>query len=176
MKVVRWFIDLLYRADSVCFASRFSRAESVRRLSAASESSFLAAMTKQCAFGTVSTERVRLQRWIPFVGNSWKPIFFGRFEEVDGGTVLVGRFTMSPGVKVFMSIWFGFIGATVVLGILVALGSSLTEWVFLACSVALFSLGAAGVRLGKWLARNDAAWLTAVIEQALESRAARPLA
>jgi len=50
---------------------------------------------------------VSLERAIPFVGNSFKPLFVGKFHRVDGIIMLSGRFTMPWWVKVFMTFWFG---------------------------------------------------------------------
>ena len=59
------------------------------------------------AVGKVSEQRVRLQRVVPMVGNSFKPFFIGRFEIREGVTVLTGRFSLLTIVKVFMTFWLG---------------------------------------------------------------------
>ena len=156
------------------FRSPLSIEESVSRLSAVVEPSMFGSLTRQCAVGTVRADRVSIQRAIPFVGNSWKPFFIGSFRQVSGETVLDGRFTMSPWVKGFMSVWFGFIGVWVVLAMIAMLRSPPVDWLFPMFGVALFCAGVAMVRVGKWFARNDVAWLSQLIQAALDAYAAQP--
>lgn len=174
MNIVQWFFDLVYGGTAISFRSRLTIAESVSRLSAIVEPSLLGSLTRQCAVGTVKDDRVSIQRAIPFVGNSWKPFFIGSFKQVDGQTVLEGSFTMSPWVKGFMSVWFGFIGVWVVLAIVATLRNPSANWLFPLFGIVLFCAGAAMVRAGKWFARNDIAWLSRLIEGALEVHAAQP--
>jgi hypothetical protein len=120
------------------------------------------------AVGKVSEHGVRLQRVIPMVGNSFKPFFVGRFEVRDGVTVLTGRFGLLTIVKVFMTFWLGmaFVFAG---GMLLGKFSSPNPVPpFLAFQPFLMlGFGIALVAVGKWLARNDVAWLSNVIEGAL---------
>ena len=117
------------------------------------------------AVGKVSEGSVRLQRVIPLVGNSFKPFFIGRFEARDGKVVLTGKFTMLLIVKVFMTFWIGvvavFAGA-VLLGSLLPAGGN--TWLLLLQPFVMLGAGLALVAAGKWFARNDAAWLSRVIE------------
>jgi hypothetical protein len=103
------------------------------------------------------------------VNNSFKPFFIGRFESRSDGVVLAGRFTMQWLVKAFMSVWFGAIllGALVAVPALLAHGQPLA-WGLLALP-AFLAAGVAIVWLGQWFARNDVAWLSAIIRAALES-------
>ena len=100
--------NFLYGSTPAEFKSSFSVDESVARLKSASKSSVFQALTSQEAVGRVSGSYVRLQRVIPFVGNSFKPFFFASFHQMDGPVVLSGKFTMHWGVKAFLSVWFGF--------------------------------------------------------------------
>jgi hypothetical protein len=92
------------------FRSAYGLAESVQRLSAATKRSVFSALGETTAVGKVSEKVVRLQRVIPMVGNSFKPLFIGHFEMRGEKTVLIGQFSMLPLVKVFMSFWFGMCG------------------------------------------------------------------
>jgi hypothetical protein len=57
----------------------------VTRLQAATRRSAFGVLGQQAAAGPVGESRVRLQRVIPMVGNSFKPFFLGRFEARDDG-------------------------------------------------------------------------------------------
>lgn len=103
----RSIFGLLYGSTSAEFKSAFGLSESVERLRAATRRSAFGVLAEQAATGPVKESRVRLQRVIPIVGNSFKPVFFGRFEVRDGSVYLTGRFTMFFFVKVFMTIWLG---------------------------------------------------------------------
>ena len=164
----RWLWRLLYESTPAEFRSSFGLAESVERLRAATKRSVFSALGDTAAVGKVSDTVVRLQRVIPMVGNAFKPFFLGRFEIRDGVTVLVGRFSLLTIVKVFMTFWLGM--AFVFAGGMLLGNFSSPNRVppFLAFQpFLLLGFGIALVAVGKWLARNDVAWLSSVIEGAL---------
>ncbi len=102
------------------------------------------------------------------VGTPFKPFFIGHFEVRGDVTVLIGKFTMLPLVKVFMSFWFGMCGlfaGAVLLGGFKPQARNAT--LFLAAAGLMISGGIALVAAGKWFARNDAAWLSELIATAL---------
>jgi hypothetical protein len=102
------------------------------------------------------------------MSNSFKPYFIGRFEVRDGVTVLTGRFTMALFAKIFMSVWFGmmllFAGATLLASIS---SPTLLHSFWMLQPFLMLGFGIALVAVGKWLSRNDTAWLSHVIEGAL---------
>jgi hypothetical protein len=165
----RWFWDLLYGSTPAEFCSAYGLAESVERLRAATKRSVFSAMGETTAVGKVSEESVRLQRVIPMVGNSFKPFFVGRFEVRDGKVVVAGKFTMLLIVKIFMTFWFGAIGVFACTALLGARPGGGINWLFLLQPFVMFGLGVALLAVAKWFARNDAAWLSRVIEAALAS-------
>jgi hypothetical protein len=138
--------------------------ESVERLRSATRRSAFGVLAQQAATGPVSEKRVRLQRVIPMIGNSFKPFFFGRFEQRSDGVYLTGRFTMLGIVKVFMTFW---LVAVLAFGIGAVVATQRMTWQGVLSSLGMFVAGLAGVGLGKWLARNDVAWLSDVIRGAL---------
>jgi hypothetical protein len=166
----RWLWRLLYESTPAEFRSDFGLDESVERLRAATKRSVFSALSETAAVGKVSGESVRLQRAIPMVGNSFKPFFLGRFESREGKVVLAGRFTMLPIVKVVMTVWVGFVALTSV-AFLFGVNSTIRTPAVLA-PFAMIGVWVAMLAFGKWLARNDVAWLSKVIGDALESPAA----
>jgi hypothetical protein len=83
-------------------------------------------------------------------------------------TLLIGKFTMLPLVKVFMSFWFGMCGlfaGAVLWGGFKPQGPNAT--IFLLQPFLMICGGIALVAGGKWFARNDAAWLSELIATAL---------
>jgi hypothetical protein len=158
---------MLFARSQVTFESDFSISESVERLSAATRRPSFAAFLEQTAMGKVDAKRVRLVRVIPYVRNSFKPVFTGAFEESGGGTVLRGSFGMQGVVKVFMSCWFGALAAFALLIAWQAVKDRPDAWKGVLFCAGMGLVGAGLVALGKWLARNDEAWLSAVIRAAL---------
>ena len=165
--MIRRLFDLLYGATPADFESAFGLEESVRRLAAASKRSVFRAFIHQAAVGCVSKDRVSLQRVIPFVGNSFKPFYIGEFREIGGRVVLSGRFTMLWWVKASMTYWFGFCLLWTALAILPLLVRDAHAWWFPFAGLSMFSAGVAFVAFCKWLSRNDVAWLSRVIQDAL---------
>jgi hypothetical protein len=125
-------------------------------------------MAETTGVGKVSEEAVRLQRVIPMVGNSFKPFFFGRFEARGNVTVLVGKFTMLPAVKIFMSFWFGMCGVFAGAALLGKFRPQAPHaTLFLLQPFLMIGAGIAVVGAGKWFARNDVVWLSELIKSAM---------
>ncbi len=83
--------------------------------------------------------------------------------------VLKGRFTIAPFVKVFMSVWFGFFALCIFLGIRPILAGDPSAWWLPVFGIGIFLAAVALVWGCKWLARNDVAWLSEIIQYALSS-------
>ena len=159
---------LLFGANPTNFESAYSLDESVRRLSAATSASAFKVLTSQAAVGRVSRDRVSLQRVIPFVSNSFKPIFVGQFHETAGKVVLAGRFTLHWFTRAFMTFWFGFgMLWTAMATIVLAVAPQPGLWWFPLAGLGVIACGFCIVMLCKWFARNDASWLSKVIQTAL---------
>ena len=169
-----WLFNLLYGSISMEWESAYGLEESVARLRAATKRSVLSALSETAAVGAVTECRVRLQRVIPMVGNSFKPFFIGQFVRRNERVFLVGRFTMFGAVKVFMSVWFVLV---IVFGVAALFAQTATQsnrFVFVLAPFAMAGFGIALLSFGKWLARNDAAWLADVIERSIVSPAGKP--
>jgi hypothetical protein len=169
--MLRWLRDAWTGSAIVEFDSAFGLADSVARLRMATKRSIFSAMAQEAAVGTVTAERVSLQRVIPMVGNSFKPYFVGCFVESDGKVTLRGRFTMHVFTKLFMTMWFGGL-------VLIGLGASVTilrqpdGWIVPLAAFGMLGCGLTLVRSGQWFARRDPAWLSDVIDAALGAPAA----
>jgi hypothetical protein len=103
----RNFAKTLYPNQPVEFRSDYPLDEAMGRLRKVVQPNIFCSLFKQSAVGRVGKDRVRLQRVIPFFGNSFKPIFVGKFDESAEVVFLKGRFTTFTSAKVFMTIWFG---------------------------------------------------------------------
>lgn len=158
---------LLYGSKPIAFTSDLPIDRAVARLRKATAKSPVHSVTRQAAAGTVTECKVSLQRAIPFVGNSFKPFFIGRFETEGGRTVLRGAFTMHWLVKIFMSIWFGFCILWALLALRVAIAGPTQAWFVPLAGLLMLLAGAAFVRLCQWFSRNDEQYLSKVITDAL---------
>lgn len=167
----RWLFNLLYGSVPMEWESAYGLDESVSRLRAATKKSAFSALAEPAAVGTVTESRVKLQRGIPMVGNSFKPYLIGQFVERGERVFLVGRFTMLGVVKVFMSVWFGFLIVFGVVAPFAQTASKSGSFAFLFGPLIMCGLGVGMVWFGKWLARNDAAWLSDVVKRAIGAAA-----
>jgi hypothetical protein len=166
--MLRWLREVWIGSDPVEFESPFSVEESVQRLRASTGRSFLSALTRERATGTVTESHVSLQRTIPMVGNSFKPFFRGRFVKKDGRVFLVGRFAIHWAARAFMTVWFG---GLILIALVVTIAPSAKQKgspfpMFLGV-LGMIALGLGLIRLSQWFARNDASWLAGVIRHAL---------
>lgn len=153
------------------FESAFPLAESVDRLKAATRrwTFSRSALAHESAVGRVSTQRVALQRVIPMFSNSFNPFFIGQFVERDERVFLVGQFRMLWFVRIFFTFWLA-AAAVATLSMAVLSNTSplrrshdlMFGAIMLAAALALFGFG-------RWLSRNDPAWLSQVIQNALSA-------
>jgi hypothetical protein len=171
--VLRTLLGFLYGSVPAEFKSAYGLTESVTRLKAATRRSAFSVMGQQAAAGPVSESRVRLQRVIPMMGNSFKP-FFGRFEVRADAVYLTGRFTMLGLIKTFMTLWLGGVLAIAIAFTVHRINTPGSEWLPALAGFGMFGGGVAVVGFGKWLARNDPPWLSDKIRTALGSPSADP--
>jgi hypothetical protein len=166
--VIRTLVGFIYSSISAEFKSTYGLSESVTRLRAATRRSAFGVFAQQAAVGPVGESCVRLQRVIPMVGNSFKPFFLGRFETRSDGVYLTGRFTMLGLVKAFMTIWLGCALAMGITSAVTIINTHGGDWLLaLGSGLGMFGAGLVLVGFGKWLARNDVAWLSNIIGTAL---------
>ena len=158
-----------FQSQGFEFPSAYGLAESVARLKAATRRSVFSDMAHQAAVGRVSERRVRLQRSVPLVGNSFKPFFVGRFIERAGHVVLVGQFRMLWLVRVFLAVWFGVLTVGTVSWTVLR---EPHQWTAIGACLAMYAAGGALVYGGQWLSRKDAAYLSSVIRSALSGEGA----
>src|SRR5882672_3711769 len=64
--------------------------------------------------GKLRDSSFRLQKR-RYYRNSFAPFFFGRFVASDDGTLIEGEFRMHPFVRIFMIVWFSFLGVSSVI-------------------------------------------------------------
>jgi len=169
--MIRWFVNLIYGSISVEWESAYGLEESVSRLRAATKRSVFSALAEPAAVGTVTESRVKLQRVIPMVRNSFKPFLVGQFVKRGEHVFLVGRFTMLGFVKVFMTVWFGFLFVFGVAAPFAQTASKSVTLAFVFGPITMCGFGVGLVWFGKWLARNDAAWLGDVVKRAIGATA-----
>jgi len=166
----RSFVARLFdNSTPVRYRCALSIDDAVGHLLRGTETSRVRALYKPCMFGQVTRDRVQLQRVIPFVANSWKPVFEGRFSEEVGVAVLDGSIGTSRATRRFMKVSVGFcvlwsVGAF--LSVTVMPGPQLPWWFPLA------GLGMAAVTLALSAAAStasaaDRAWLSQRIGDAL---------
>lgn len=142
--------------------------EAIQRLKPHVKATALQALTSQRLIEKTSEEQVSLERAIPFVHNSFKPVFVGRIKKLGTGSRIEGIFRMNRATQVFMTFWFGFcVFFTLVDFSKVVDGQSS----FPLGGIAMIFLGVLMVRLGRWFARNDQAWISSVVISAIEGDA-----
>jgi hypothetical protein len=181
------FVATLYPRVPASFRSDYPVDEAVKRLREVVAPTIFHSLFKQSAVGKVRKDCVRIQRVIPFFGNSFKPIFVGAFKDTANGPVLEGAFTTFMFSKVFMTLWFGFafiwtaiaIVAFVFVGLTTVAGHTASDTSVSAVVMAgnmillpvsgmlLIFFGCGLLRFCWWLSRGDIEFLSKTIARAL---------
>lgn len=161
---------MLYNSTSASFQTPYDIHDAVERLRAVTKPRAFGALTSQAAVGRVSETDVSLQRVIPSFRNPFKPCFIGHFEPTASGTRLVGRFTMPWVIKLLVTVWISFcvLWTAAASWFVIASGNG-ERWYFPLFGVCMLVAGGLVVKVGMWLGRNDVAWLTDVISDALSA-------
>ena len=115
----------------------------------------------------MSKERVCLERAIPFMRNSFKPFFTGRFETSARGTVLLGRFSVHRGVQVFITLWLCLALLWTLAAVVFSIQQHKWSWLIPVFGLGMMLAGVGIVRFGSWFASSDVAWLSKFITRAL---------
>jgi hypothetical protein len=165
----------------VRFTSAYPLQESIDRLQSRTKKRPFHGLFEPSAVGRVSERKVRLQKVMPFFGNSFKPVFRGKFRQEANAVILEGKFTRFTFTKVFMGFWFGFgllwllLTAVTSLGMALKPDKTFDDYVAIclpAFGVGVLMLGYLMVRFGWNWSRGDIEYLTAVIRQALDAEQA----
>lgn len=176
----RWLFDLLYGSTPAVFASDFGLDESVARLSAVTRE--LPIFTRQrVAQGEVYKYWVVIRRPYRFrlfdsdprpLG--FEPYFDGDFCESDGRVRLVGRFRLSVSIRMFTTFWLGASLIVLIQSLRALLTGDLSIWWAPVAAVGLLAVGVLFAWLGRWRARGDIPWLSALIRDALSGKPPSP--
>lgn len=166
----------LFDGIPVRFASAYPLEESIERLRSQTMVSVFSGLFRERAVGRVSEQKVKLQRVAPFFGNSFKPVFRGKFKRDANGIALEGKFTRFLTTKLFMGFGFGFSLLWILFSSVISLGTALkpdktvVDYAVIlmpVLGVGIVVLGYLLARFGWWWSRGDIDYLSAVITQAL---------
>jgi hypothetical protein len=139
----------------------------MERLSSRVNRTYFSQLRSQRMVGYVEADEVAIQRVIPMVQNSFKPVFHGAFEAEENQTSLKGILRFHRIVQVFMTLWFLFVALFFVQSLIEFTFSDAGDWFALLLSLAMLAGGVFIVILGKWFSRNDKVWLTKAITAAI---------
>jgi hypothetical protein len=161
-----WYRRLVDDPLAARFDADCSVDQAIARLASAAKAPASTFLSSQDMLGRVSRERVELERAMPFQsGNSWKPVFVGRFEEKDGRAFLVGVFGLRPLVRGFMYFFIAFcllwsVGAF--WSIYSIPGQNLSGWLPFA-GIGMAALCIAFSRGFGYLSRADIPWIAGAL-------------
>jgi hypothetical protein len=164
------FSQLIFGSESLELSFEVPMAQAIERLRNEVSRTSFSRITSEGMVGIVNEENTKIQRVIPMVQNSFKPIFIGSFIKREGQTVLSGVLRFHRLVQIFMSIWFGFTSLWVLLTLVTVVAKPSEEWFFPLFGVLMLAFGVGLVKLGKWFSRNDKKWLSEHICDAVNQR------
>lgn len=139
----------------------------VARLSSKVNRTYFSNFKSQRMVGRVSEDDVVIQRVIPMVQNSFKPVFIGAFESEENQTSLNGVLRFHRIVQIFMTFWFLCVALFTIQSLMHFSMVDGSDWLSVIVSLAMLLFGILLVKIGKWFSRNDKAWLTKAITSAI---------
>jgi hypothetical protein len=105
--------------------------------------------------------------------NSFAPFFYGHFLVSDGGTLVEGEFRMHVFARVFMIVWFSFLGLFSVIALVNSITGhrpardTLVLSLVVPAGMAAFGIGM--VKFSQWLARGEKQAIIVFLENTLEA-------
>lgn len=173
-----FFGQLIFEKQPASFRSAFTLEESVQRLSSQVRRWPFVSPFRHSLVGSVKENKVTIARMVPFVSNSYAPVFYGAFQVREGAVMLEGYFALSRYARVFTAFWFGFVifmailfSLSVLSGAPVTTNPPMPQWqgklLMILIPYALLLFGLIFTVAGKWLARKDARVISQKIQAAL---------
>ena len=106
--------------------------------------------------------------------NSFATFFFGRLVSSDSGTVIEGGFKMHPFVRVFMCLWFSFLGVFAMFALLLpSNGQPEAPWGRAGLLLGAIVMGGFGIGLkkfGAWLGQGEEVAIVEFLKSTLEAK------
>ena len=94
ISLLRRIFQDVFGGIPVRFTSAYPLQESIDRLQSRTKKQPFRGLFEPSAVGRVSERKVRLQKVMPFFGNSFKPVFRGKFRQEANAVILEGKFTI----------------------------------------------------------------------------------
>ena len=113
-----------------------------------------------------------------YYGNSFRTRVLALFEDNGNGSRIVLRFGVNPFAQAFMAFWFtgvlGIGGTIFIFGLQAAISGSepVGNWISLVVPPLMVAFGIGFYKFGRWLARNEQAFLLDFIMTTLKARLA----
>jgi len=79
--------------------------DGVKVLSAKVKRTVFQTFFNESLVGKVTKSKVKIWRYRPLFGNSFMPVFSGKFRELNGRSVLEGTFSLHPFTRIFFPVW-----------------------------------------------------------------------
>jgi hypothetical protein len=165
--------------------SHFPPEECVRRLSAAIDverslfRTWASLTGKRPVAGWVKDSSFRLRKRITY-NNGFQTYLTGTLQPRDAGTLIGGEFGLNALTRLFIPLWFGFlfffmgVSYPIVLISLFkphpAMEHTQDTWPFLVVPPGMLLFGYLLIRFGRYLARDEAGFLSDFLRQTLEAR------
>ncbi len=164
--------------------SPFSPEECVRRLSAAIDferslfRTWASLTGKRPVAGWVKDSSFRLRKRITY-NNGFQTSLTGTLQSRDDGTLIGGEFGLNTFTRLFLQLWFGFLFVFMGVAYPIAIFSLFTHhsamaqpsdsWIALAIPLGMLLFGYLLLRFGRYLARDEAGFLTEFLRQTLDA-------
>jgi hypothetical protein len=87
--------------------------------------------------------------------NSFIPFFFGSVTPDPAGCRIQGAFRLHPFVKVFMTVWFAFVGLFCLVGLVFLAVRPAEGWLFAAVPLVMVAFDYGLVRFGAWFSKDQ---------------------
>ena len=164
--------EFAFHGREAKFSTPLPREEAARRLAAIVEAATLLPSFRHSLVGVVTQERVTIRRHRPFFGNVFTPTFSGNFSARGPESTLQGSFSVSRHVKrslILVYCVLAYVSLSLVIGLVRALAGGPFIWEFAVVELSFAALAWSITYFIGRLAREDSAFLSRSIHEAIDS-------
>ena len=130
-------IKQLFANEAVEFEFQIPVSQAIDNLRAGTITSQQTHTTSETMIGSINRDSTYLFRSVPGSRNSFRPTFYGKFQDDGGNKTLTGEFSLNRVIRKFIILWCGLVSIVALVTLVSVLRNPHASWVSLAYVVCM---------------------------------------